>query len=236
MKWLLVSLVSGFFLALGLIFIGNALQEPYAVVSITFDDGYVSQYDAAAELEKYGFYATYYIPSGLVGKEFEGIPIMPSADVLDLYKRGHEIGAHTADHVLARNSSESFYEIQLVMGKDISGIVAKNFAFPYNDHSKEELALKYFDTARNSEGGINNITERSLRGLALTHDNYVILEDYLAKLEGNGGWLVIVIHDISENPREDIDMTPEEFAWVLQTLRDSKVPVMTIRQVRDGKA
>ena len=236
MKGILLSIVAGLFLAIGLILIGESFQQPSAVISITFDDGYVSQYDAAEILEGYGWKATYYIPSNLVGKEFEGVPIMSGEQVLDLQGREHEIGAHTADHVRAVNSSDAIYETQLIMGKDISGVIAENFAFPYNDHSKESLALKHFNTVRNSEGGINNITNRSLDGLALTHNNYLVLEDYLAKLEENGGWLIILVHDINENPREDIDLAPEEFAWVLQAIRDSNFEVKTIEEVYVGKA
>jgi peptidoglycan/xylan/chitin deacetylase (PgdA/CDA1 family) len=239
MKWLLLSIVWGFSLALGLILIGDALQQPSAVISITFDDGYVSQYIAADKMEEYNWRATYYISHNLLGNVFEGEQVMSESAVLDLYARGHEIGGHTLNHVEASSVSADEYEREVKDCQQSLCIEMRNFAFPYGDDSKKEIALKYFDTVRSTKPCINNFTDVELCGLTLVHQNneYLVLEQYLAELKEQRGWLVIVIHGISDNiTREDVDLTEEEFLWVLQTIKESGILVMNIQEVRDGKA
>jgi peptidoglycan/xylan/chitin deacetylase (PgdA/CDA1 family) len=227
--------VAGLFIAVGLLLVlGQNQKETY--ISITFDDGYSSQYGAAKTLESYGWHGTFYIPTDFVGKTYENISVMDLQQIKDLQSRGHEIGGHGASHVNASNVSAEAYEADILEGKNFleqNNLSVRNFAFPYGDDSKKDIALKYFDTARSIKPCINNISDRELCGLTLVHQNeeYKSLTTYVNELKG--GWLVIAIHSISSNPRADVDITPEEFNWILEQINQTNAKVMTIEQVRE---
>jgi len=77
-------------------------------LSITFDDGYLDNYEAAApELERRSLPATFFIASGLIGSTTQpwwdeewSAPAtwMEWSHVRELLARGFEIGAHTITH------------------------------------------------------------------------------------------------------------------------------------------
>ncbi|MEK6536034.1 MAG: polysaccharide deacetylase family protein [Actinomycetota bacterium] len=72
----------------------NAPLPPRAVM-LTFDDGYLDNYQVAAPiLEKYGFPATFYIITEKVGTP----EYMDWEQVADLDRRLMDIGSHTATH------------------------------------------------------------------------------------------------------------------------------------------
>jgi len=208
-----------------------------AYVSITFDDGYLSQYKAAELLERYGYRGTFYIPADLVGKEFEGKQLMSWPELETLQNRGHEIGAHTFSHV---NSSvpEDIYNAGVLLGKEIlqeHGFSTKDFAYPYGDDTYKQ-AGKYFVTARNTKWCTNKISDRELCGITLTDSlgNQTVLQFYLSQLKTKGGWLVIVIHSVDENPRTDVDITVEQLFYILDQIRNSGIEVKTIAEVANG--
>jgi len=229
----IACILLGFFLALN--YIQHASADKQAYISITFDDGYSSQYHAAAVLENYDFKGTFYIPSALVEGEFEGKQLMNWSQITDLQAKGHEIGGHTATHLKASSVSKDECELDVIEGKKIleeHGISAESFAYPYGDDSYK-IAGSTFVTARTTKPCINKLSAKELCGLTLVHqiNEYKILSVYLADLKLRGGWLVIVIHDISDNPRPDVDITNEEFEWILNQIKNSGIPVKTIAEV-----
>jgi peptidoglycan/xylan/chitin deacetylase (PgdA/CDA1 family) len=216
--------------------LGQNQKETY--ISITFDDGYSSQYGAAKALENYGWKGTFYIPTDYIGNNFENISTMDLQQIKDLQSSGHEIGGHGASHVSASNVSVEAYEADILESKNFleqNNLSVGNFAFPYGDDSKKEIALKYFDTARSTKPCINSISDRELCGLTLVNQNeeYKSLAIYVNELKLKGGWLVIAIHGISNDPRSDIDITPEELDWILEQLNQTNAKVMTVEQVRE---
>ena len=212
----------------------NCNKEAY--ISITFDDGYLSQYRAADILESYGYKGTFYVPAGLMGKEFENRQLMDWSQLKALQEKGHEIGGHTLNHVHAKDMSEKDYDAEVLEGKNLllqHGISATDFAYPYGDDAYKQ-SEKYFKTARTTKWCVNKISANELCGLALVRINYKLLPVYLSDLKTNGGWLVIVIHSIDENPRPDVDVTSEQLISILEQIKNSGIPVKTIAEVANG--
>ncbi|MBI4017603.1 MAG: glycosyltransferase family 39 protein, partial [Candidatus Aenigmarchaeota archaeon] len=178
-------------------------EIPKVLVSITFDDGLSSQYTAAALLEQYGFRGTFYVPSGLLGFSFEGIPTMAPAQVQELHVRDHEIAGHTYVHTNANSMEAAAFENELL--KDISatealGITTTSFAYPYGEVAHEDIIAKYYTSGRNVIDRINPLpVPKELRyklyAIPLTHENYLQITERLDMLRGNGGWLILAIHN-----------------------------------------
>ena len=73
----------------------NGAPLPAQPVMLTFDDGYLDNYEVAASiLEKYGFPATFSIITEKVGTP----EYMTWEQITDLDRRGMDIGSHTATH------------------------------------------------------------------------------------------------------------------------------------------
>ncbi len=88
-----------------------AMARPTAagrVLAITFDDGYRDNIMTAFPvLQRYGFYATYYIPTAYIGGlslwnpvDYIGHrPVMTDTEIRRLSDAGQEIGSHAHSHV-----------------------------------------------------------------------------------------------------------------------------------------
>jgi peptidoglycan/xylan/chitin deacetylase (PgdA/CDA1 family) len=104
---------------------------PSRAVALTFDDGYADAFTTALPvLQRYGFTATFYIISGLVGQ-----PGYVSWEQLAaLRDAGMEIGAHTIDHFDLTTLDPAESERQIVQSKtDLEhalGISIASFCYP----------------------------------------------------------------------------------------------------------
>lgn len=143
-------------------------------LSITFDDGYLDNYEVAApELEKRGLPATFFIASGLVNTQTQpwwdeewNAPAywMSWSQVRELHARGFEIGAHTVSHAdLARVTGEtawneilgSKHRIEDEIGREVS-----LFSYPYGgarhmiDENRELVRAAGFTACFSAYGGL----------------------------------------------------------------------------------
>jgi len=137
---------------------------------INFDDGYKSQFtNAKPILDKYGFKASFFIvcnfvektamemnSSSIVNFAGRGVQQLTWIDIVTLYKQGHQIGAHTMDHL--RNmtnmpNNELNYEIgrskQCIVDH---GIPITTFAYPF-EKGKDNVTIvkkvsQYYSYAR----------------------------------------------------------------------------------------
>ena len=121
-------------LCLAALTLPTAEADAQTVVSLTFDDGTASQYDAARpQLLARGMLATFYVNSGNIGR---GPPYMSWAQVDRLHADRHEIAGHTIDHVLLDPGAVSGSEARRQVCDDAAALRARgyqvlNFAYPY---------------------------------------------------------------------------------------------------------
>lgn len=213
----------------------NAAVEnpaPSALVSFTFDDGFLSSLtQAAPTLQKHGLTGTNYVPTDCVGmttvpntcRANPGVPYMTWDEILELQNTyGWEIGSHTATHRCLASAGNGCQdnkltaaEIDAELGDSKAalaahGIDATAFAPPYGDYDQTVMATaaKYYS---------------SMRGFADTGENYWPHSDYLlqnvpvqegitpvdtlkAKVDeaiANNTWVVFTFHEIAVNPSQD---------------------------------
>ncbi|MEN5300327.1 polysaccharide deacetylase family protein [Ochrobactrum sp. S1502_03] len=118
------------------------------VVVITFDDGFLNTLENAAPvLADCGFTSTNYFVANQIGgsniwDREDGIPDTPCMNMLQMREwdaLGHEVGAHTLDHVLLpetddpearRQIAESKLKLEDMLGKPIT-----NFCYPYGGNN-----------------------------------------------------------------------------------------------------
>jgi peptidoglycan/xylan/chitin deacetylase (PgdA/CDA1 family) len=154
---------------------GNAVSNPIAATStklaiINFDDGYKSQFtNAKPILDKFSFKATFFIVCNFVGKSASqmnsssivnfagrGVEQMTWNDIATLYQEGHQIGAHTMNH-LRNITSMPISELNYEVGNSKKcivdhGIPVTTFAYPFENGKDNgtivKLVSNYFNFAR----------------------------------------------------------------------------------------
>lgn len=114
------------------------------VAVITFDDGFLNNYENALPvLSEFGFTATnYFVANQLGGSNVwdnaVGVPLSPCMSVAQMREwaaLGHEVGAHTLDHVNLEKTPDDEARRQIAECKskleDMLGSEVTNFAYPY---------------------------------------------------------------------------------------------------------
>ena len=114
------------------------------VVGITFDDGYLNTLEHALPvLDHFGFTATCYVVSRLVGRtnswdECIGLSTVPLMDASQLHQwaaAGQEIGAHTRHHVRLDKVDDATASNEIALSKsDLEQIIqlpVQHFCYPY---------------------------------------------------------------------------------------------------------
>lgn len=119
------------------------------VVALTFDDGFLNVLENAAPvLAECGFTATNYFVANQIGgsniwDRAIGIPEMACMSIGQMQEwaaLGHEVGAHTLDHVNLHETSDIEALNQIAGSKsrleDMLGAEVPNFCYPYGANKK----------------------------------------------------------------------------------------------------
>ena len=150
------------------------------VVGITLDDGYQSNlHHALPVLQRYGFSATCYVVSGLVGKSNQwdsslGIPqapLMTGEELQAWVNGGMEVGSHTCNHADLTQLTSTQVRADLLQSKlDLEQLLQKpvtQFCYPYGLFLPEHEDLVF-------EAGYVAATTTH-RGLATSSDRLTAL-------------------------------------------------------------
>jgi len=183
----------------------NRKGESRSVI-ITFDDGYRDVLvNAMPILEKYGFRATVFLATGLMGSrssKFDGKDFLDWEDVRGLRKRGIAFGSHTVNHLKLENLHVSEMEVEIVNSKNEIesrlGESVEAFSYPYAFPEGKEAFLEEFFEVIGRCGyrfGVTTVIGRVKNGdnpLALKRipvNEYDDTALFKAKLEGAYDWV-----------------------------------------------
>jgi|SRR5579863_3701362 len=112
---------------------------PERFVSISVDDGHLTDFRTAELLTKYGLPATFYIPAQNPER-----PVMPETQVREL-SAGFEIGAHTVSHLSLHTMPNSRALDEIVGGKQwLESVLGKqvlSFCYPQGKFNRATPAL-----------------------------------------------------------------------------------------------
>jgi len=174
-------------------------------ISLTFDDGWKSQYENALPiLDKYQLKATFYIITCFLPVDDKYY--MNKSQILRLYHEGHEIGAHTVTHP---NLQLTFpwNQRQIPQSKtDLEniGIKVKSFSYPYGKHhflARRMARNSGYENARAVGGRCNktHIAQYAVKARSVKATTTIDqVRSWIDKARDR--LLVLVFHDISEQP------------------------------------
>jgi peptidoglycan/xylan/chitin deacetylase (PgdA/CDA1 family) len=222
------------------------LRWDQPMVSITFDDGWQSVYDRALPLlNKHGFKSTQYVNASSI----ETQNFMTAAELQQLHQAGHEIAAHSYEHLDLTSISTDRLDEQLRRSEEAlaaAGLATDDLATPYgrSDPQVDWYASKYFKVVRGTDDGINtrqNLDPHDLKVLYVTDETPAeTITEALSETSRLNGWLVIVYHEItapdSNSTKENTvaadrsTITSDVLAAQLQLIADSGIQVQPVVQ------
>jgi peptidoglycan/xylan/chitin deacetylase (PgdA/CDA1 family) len=215
--------------------LGNA----QAMVSFTFDDFPESAAAAGVPiLEQYDAKATFYVAGDLVDKRCDHWQGVRADAIVELHRRGHEIGCHTFSHKAATELDAARLAVEIeenrryLLGLDPS-IQIDNFAYPFGLGSvwrKAQLA-KTFRSSRGIIPGINSgvVDLQYLRATPLINhhiDEAGIDRAFDALVDANG-WLIFYGHDVATKP-SPYGCTPSLLRHALDAAAKRNVAIITV--------
>ena len=215
-------------------------------VSISFDDGWQSVYDLALPLlDKHGFRSTQYVNASTV----ETPNFMTAAQLQQMRQAGHEIAAHSFEHVDLTSIGADRLDEEMRKGKEEladAGLNTDNLATPYgrSDAQVDWYASKYFDMVRGTDEGINTrqkLDPHDLKVFYVTDETTPDdLSKALAETSRVNGWLILVYHQIAsptssktqENTiaADNSTITSDALAAQLQLIDESGIEVQPVAQ------
>lgn len=148
-------------------------------ITITFDDGFVSNLEAAVPIMKeLGARAINYLVADKIGKSSdweaseggEARPLMDEAEIRDWLAAGNWIGAHTCTHPRLSKTPPGRAREEISAGKkkleDRFGLPVEHFAYPFGDYDDavvEMVREAGFKTACTMDRGVNDRNTDPLR-------------------------------------------------------------------------
>jgi peptidoglycan/xylan/chitin deacetylase (PgdA/CDA1 family) len=200
-------------------------------VSLTFDDGFQSAFNASGILDAAGLHATYYIITHALGAS----EYMTADEVKLLAARGNQIGAHTRTHphlpTLTLAQQESEIEGSKEDLKQL-GIDATAFAYPFGEHDENSAIALHeagFETARTTDSRMDGSDPYRLQGFSI--NNKTTVESVIAAIEHarrNGTHLILVWHRIDEKDDNPINWRSEQLKEVVDYIVQNHVKVVPV--------
>jgi peptidoglycan/xylan/chitin deacetylase (PgdA/CDA1 family) len=227
-------------------------QFSKGVVSITFDDGWVSQYNnAAPKLAAANMHASFYAVSDTFANN--NPDYMSVAQLLELQTAGHEVSAHTVHHCKLTEvpsaascafappsgttiNDEIVNSINALLGAGLTPV--STFAYPngaYNDQVKNLMSGSGMIAARSVDSGFNTrFSDRyALKTQVMEQAiNIDMVKGWIDDAAENKTWLVLTFHQVDLEGNiigDDGAVTPSYFQDIIDYLAAKRIdPVNSI--------
>ena len=223
----------------------------FKAITLTFDDGYLSVYEKALPtLETYDLKGVVFLISRLISGFFEGQRLLNLKHLKELIRKEWEVASHTRTHRKLIHLPTKEKIIEITRSKDDLerklSINVQTFAYPYGayDHASMFIASKFYMFARTVQPGINYLSSwigynrYALKGTIVREENIREVKNKIKKVKDNGGWLILVFHNIVDNvqeiPPDNIKrcwITYRKFKEIIETIVRLDIPVKTFNEI-----
>jgi len=209
-----------------------------AMISLTFDDGWVSVYDNARPiLNQAGIKPSLYLVSTFL--DGSDPMYMNAAQMLQMQNEGYEIGSHTKTHAFLSELSQSEM-VDEVAGsrRDLMAMGAspvETFVYPYGDYNTSVVqAVKDagYIGARSVNSGFNDKTADHY----LLQDQHVEVGTTPAQVQtwidqaiANKTWLILEFHQ-QDYSGEQYSNTPETLQAIVNYIKQKNVRTVTMAE------
>ncbi|MFH1183682.1 MAG: polysaccharide deacetylase family protein [Chloroflexota bacterium] len=213
-----------------------------SIISLTFDDGDADNFPSAAVLRQYGLRATWYIPSGLVGK-----PGYMTWDQLQaLQADGHEIGGHSVDHINIDGLDAQALRHQVCDDRDAlqgRGFEPVSFAYPFGGYDQAAVQMVRecgYASGRSIGAGREDIPP--MDAFTLRAYPYIVSDTSFSKLQryvsgmrkDGGGWMILIFHhvcDACDYFAVRPDVLHRFIPWLAEQQAQGRIKVRTVGEI-----
>ena len=211
------------------------------MVSITFDDSWLSQYtNALPVLEDAGLKGTFYLTTEPIQRGWDDF--MTPGQVQDIAQKGHEIAGHTVTHVDLTRIGRSRVNREIRNSKtylqNLTGAVVTSFAYPYgslNNTIKSLLQNAGYSSARgvDEESQNTSTTDKyELKSSCIeTSHSMAQIKSEIDKAKANNQWYILCIHEV-KNGGDQYTMTPARFEEIVDYITSTGIKVVTVEEGR----
>jgi peptidoglycan/xylan/chitin deacetylase (PgdA/CDA1 family) len=216
------------------------------IVSLTFDDGDLDNFEAAAVLEQKHLDATWYIPSGLAGTP----GFMTWDQLQSIQSAGHEIGGHSLEHTRLDGLPADELKRQVCDDRQAllsHGFEPLSFAYPfgaYDPAARQMVQECGYLSARTIGAGPDSIPP--IDPFQLRAYPYIVSDTSFSKLQryvsgvrkDGGGWLILIFHHVCAGC-DYFSVPPDVFqrfiTWLAEEQTQGRVKVRTVGDIiRNG--
>lgn len=179
------------------------------VVSFTFDDVPASAVHLGAPvLEAHQARGSWYLCSGLFGRDGHMGRFADAGDAKRLVQAGHEIACHTRDHIDCHRAADDalLADVQAnVAALRALGGQARHFAFPYGEvgpRAKRLLGGRYGSLRGVHAGLVRDGDDRNqLPAVGIEgEDGLGRARDWIDRAADQSAWLILFTHDVRDAP------------------------------------
>ncbi len=213
-------------------------QFPEGLVSITFDDGWETQYHRGLpHLRAHGIKAVFYLTTRAIEERWQGF--MDVDQVRALLAEGHAVESHTVTHPDLTSLDAEALDDELRLSQEylqqtFGPETARHFAVPYGlyDDAVLEAVRRRYVSARTVLNG-RNLPDADLHQLR-SYDVYsrVPLEDvrtWLAEAQAERSWIILTFHELVwGEPVRDTELDVGRFEAILAEIRARGLRVVSI--------
>jgi peptidoglycan/xylan/chitin deacetylase (PgdA/CDA1 family) len=234
----------------GTLVIDNAMLAKVAVadngifstgaVSLTFDDGWSSQYtNAVPKLIQTNISGTFYITTRQMYEQGY-IGFMNKSQVLDLHNKGFEIGSHTRTHahLMSLTTAQKINEIEGsyadLLGMGIPSV--ESFSYPFGEYDQSVIDIVKnagYSSARSTlDGSVTAASDHyqlARRSVEIT-TTFAQVVSWIEQARESKTWLLLAFHQITDENNSQYNTKPAVFNQIVDYLVEENVRVVTVEE------
>ena len=229
------------------------LHSERTIVTFSFDDITRTAATFGAKiLVDEGVRGTFFVASGLLGKQFGSWQFAETPEVVALHAAGHEIGSHTHSHPDCQLLSNA--DLQAEFANNAAALEAAmphvkltSFAYPYGSVGcrQKRMMMQEFACGRGAHPGINaqHLDISQLNSFTLNDEGTPVarIAELIEETKAASGWLMFHTHDVCEAPTAE-DCSPALLRAAVELAKAADCEILPIRDAmkfvhgKDGAA